>query len=220
MIRLDSDVQKDTTGHYNEIDFEELEMPWWEKGFMSAETARLEAFARCLFAPFFRWWAAITGFCSIVALYALPRDGVTVAPWALASLLLLFSLLLFLCATVVYQGWKVFSMHFGLPQYVGVKKHDQYHQGVAILLECLRPIQNGTLLELRRNVDGAECLAAVLEVVEANAKGQLQAQCIWFSPGHLKDLRQNKVESSALNISPSMSRRSLDEVRNSENLES
>ena len=173
---------------------------------------RLIAYLRLLLSSFFNWWwAAITGFVSIASFLAVPTNGLILPPLAVSTFLLILFALLFLVLTILYQGWLLFDARLTDVKYVGLctSEHDNYDAGLIFLLESPTPMSNGSVVELRRRVDGAECLVALLEIVESNANGHLQAQSIWKSPGHLRDLRSSKVQLADVIVCPIITRRAL-----------
>src|SRR4051794_21210347 len=65
-------------------------------------------FLQLLFGSFFRWWwAAITGVASILSYLSLPT-GLSVGRLGTAIAILLGGTMVFLCVTVVHQGWLLY----------------------------------------------------------------------------------------------------------------
>lgn len=175
--------------------------------------SRLAQYFGLLFSAFFKWWwAIITGVASVGSFLAVPESGVSLSPLVFGICVLMSFALVFLTLTTVYQGWRLFDQRLTSASYADVCAHDQYEGGLAYLLSSHIALSNGTLVELRRSHEGAESLLAVLEVVESNARGQLQAQAVWVSPGHLRDLRLNKIQRTDLTVSPVLSARTLSVV--------
>jgi len=171
---------------------------------------RVATYCKLLFSSFFSWWwAVLTGVASILSFLSLPLQGVTFSPLALSCCLLAVLLLVFLTLTTVYRGWMLFDRQLTSTQFSGVCANDEYPEGLVFLLNAPLPLPNGMLLELRRDYNGAEVVAAVLEVVESTASGQLQAQSVWMSPGHKRDLRLKKVQTTDLTVNPMLYRRTL-----------
>lgn len=171
-------------------------------------------FIRLIFSSFFRWWwAVITGFASIASWLFVSREGILLTPLMFSLLILLGLSLLFLVLSTVYQGWLIYQKHFTSPRIVGFPKGDFYGSDHVFLLESDTDIAQGTVIELKRFYDGVEVAIALVEIVEKNSKGQYQANPVWFSPGHLRDLRMGQFGYPELDAELSVKLRTLQKAK-------
>ena len=162
-----------------------------------AKKSAIWSFIRLIFGSFFRWWwVAITGSASIVGWSFLPATGISLSPLILGLLIFFGSALLFLTVTTVYQGWIIYQGNFESLSVSGFLANDCY--GGEHIVKLIGPddVALGTVVELSRFYNDAELPIALVEIVERNTLGEYQAKLIWFSPGHLNDLKTEKYACS------------------------
>ena len=71
----------------------------------------------------------------------------------------------------------------------------------------------GKIAQLKRTFsDGLEVPFAVIEFGDRNAAGQVLAEVIWISPGHLNDLRSNQFSSTDIVVDLFVNRKSVFEL--------
>lgn len=152
------------------------------------------------------------GLASILGFVWTANEGFTLnRPVFCLAILLIFGLL-FLTASTVYQGWRLYDCQFRNPRFCGIQRNDEYQTQYVFLLDSNHPLFPGMLLEVHRYRDGVEGLVGVLEVIEQNVKQQYQAIPLWLSPGHLRDLRTSQLSITDITVRPFISRRVLDKT--------
>ncbi len=170
-------------------------------------------FLGLLFSSFFApWWAAVTGFASIASFLSLPENGVTVSRFWLSTVILAALTLVFLVGSLIYRAWQFFQARFSSPRFLGIQRSDEYGDREVFLLDGQCPLAPGKLVELYRYDNNVQCLVAVLEVMDKNVRNQYQTHAVWTSPGHLRDLRTNRVAVADLSVHVQVSRRAFDEA--------
>ncbi|ADZ09356.1 hypothetical protein Metbo_1111 [Methanobacterium lacus] len=148
------------------------------------------------------YWMFITGIPSILGYVYIP-NGITLDRPSLAILTIIIFTLIFLCSWLIYQGWQVYHTSFAqndLPKIVDFLRSDNYGEEFVFLVENESNINSGKIAELRRYSHGVEVSFALIEFMEKNSKGQFQAKHIWFSPGHLRELKLNCFSVSEITV--------------------
>lgn len=79
-------------------------------------------------------------------------------------------------------------------------RSDNYGEEFVFLIESKQSINPGDVAELKRFSHGVEMSFALIEFMEKNSKGQYQATHIWFSPGHLRDLKLKNFSISEITV--------------------
>ena len=161
------------------------------------------SFLKLIFSSFFRWWwAAITGFASIVSLFLFPEEGILLNAFMFSLLILFGFSLIFLALSSVYQSWQIYQKYFMSMKIVGFLKSDIYGDEYVLLLESETDFNQGTVIELKRFDKEVEVAIALVEIIEKNSKEQYQASLIWISPGHLRDLKMGHIVYSEIKAEP------------------
>lgn len=144
--------------------------------------------------PFFRWWwAVITGVAGLIA-FAWTPDSVTVPQFGVLLAVVVNSGLLFLTATVLIEGWRLFSDRTRPFEIVSLQKDKNRDLGSDWVLVMRGPsgVDSGCLLQVNRRLhDGVEVPFAIVKVSGRNALGHHQGVPIWLSPGHLNDFKKH-----------------------------
>lgn len=147
---------------------------------------------------------AITGAASIVGGSFLPAAGIVLSPLLIGLLIFLGSALLFLTVTTVYQGWAIYQRIFERLSVSAILSSDCYDGEHVVKLNGPDDIEPGTIVELSRFYNDMELPIALVEIIERNTLGEYQARLIWFSPGHLNDLKTGKYSCSDINATCSI----------------
>jgi hypothetical protein len=168
-----------------------------------------DSFLGALFGSFFRWWwAVLTGFASILSWVYTP-DTLTLTRGQVASITLIGFFLLFFAVSTIYQGWKIFKRRTSVSTVVAFRQSENYEGEGVFLISNVQQTFRGKAAELRRTVDGLEVPFAVVEFVDFNAQGLCQANAIWISPNHLRELRTGRFVLSDVVVDPLMTYRTL-----------
>jgi hypothetical protein len=162
-------------------------------------------YVRALFTPFFRWWwAALTGFFTIVGSVAAFNDPIVVGPVLAAALVFLVFTLLFLVlsAVAVSYRWYCVSVHPDVVRVVPEKTGESAHPLTFVIRPGPEPLPVGSLLALFRTEPyGVEVCAAILEVKGERVDGDgFQAEPRWMSPSHKTDVQRGKVSVHDLRV--------------------
>lgn len=169
------------------------------------------SFLGLIFSSFFRWWwVAITGAASLASWLIIPPAGLPLSPLMSGILMFFGSALFFLTVTTVYQGWKIYQAGFKELQVAGFQRSDCYGGEYLFRLSGLIDLAQGTIIELRRFNDGVEVAVALVEIMEKNTDGEYQARLIWFSPGHLNQLRTGEYAYSDIIARPLVQLRTIE----------
>lgn len=168
-----------------------------------------ESFVRILFGSFFRWWwAVLTGFASILSWVYAPAT-VTLSRGQVASITLIALFLVFFAISTIYQGWRLFKSRMSASTVISFKQSDNYDGEGVFIIKGVEQSLRGKAAELRRMVDGLEVPFAVVEFVDFNAQGFCQANAVWISANHLRELRTGKFALSEVVVDPLMTYRTL-----------
>lgn len=171
--------------------------------------ASKDSFVEILFGSFFRWWwAVLTGFASILSWVYAPQ-GITLGRAQLASLTLLGLLLTFFALSTIFQGWRLFKNRLKPSTVVGFQRSDHYGGDFVFIIKGVHQSAQGKVAELRRTVNGVEVSFAIVEFIDFNSDGHYQANPVWISPNHLRELRTGKFAFSEVVVDPLISYRTL-----------
>lgn len=169
------------------------------------------SFLGLIFSSFFRWWwVAITGAASLASWLIIPPTGLPLSPLMSGVLMFFVSALLFLTLTTVYQGWMIYQTGFQELRVTAFKRSDCYDGEYLFCLSGLIEVAQGTIIELRRFNDGVELAVALVEIMERNSEGEYQARLIWFSPGHLNQLKTGEYAYADLIAKPLVQLRTIE----------
>lgn len=170
-----------------------------------------------LLRPFFRWWwAVLTGTASILGLILTPDSGITISrPTMLIGILLLLAFV-FLGLSTATQGWALyFRKHrpirvLSVQKVLSEQKAVQPHTDLLFVIDGFLKGGGGTLLDVRRALEGAETPFCIVKVTTVTEDGHFQATPIWASPGHLRAFRKNEFGVRDLRVTQSLT---YDQVR-------
>jgi hypothetical protein len=166
-------------------------------------------FLSLVFGSFFRWWwAVVTGVLSLLSWVFVPQ-GVELSRVAVTTLTVVWLALFFLCVSVSYQSWLLYRDRWTSAEVLGCLASDSYGGEFVFLIKVEGPIGRGELAELRRYVSGVEVPIALVELMERNSRGQVQARPVWLSPGHLRDLRMGTFLATDLAVDRKIQLRTL-----------
>lgn len=175
-----------------------------------------KGFADLLFGSFFRWWwAVITGVASILGL-ALISDSIRIGRGLLTVLILFGSALLFLCISMLHQGWSLYRNRLVAPKLLRFHELEKPGAQFVCLVDSVPDEAQGKIAQLKRTINGVEVPFAVIEFADRNADGHVHAGIIWISPGHLKDLQSNQFALADVVVDLFMNRNSALEWAKSE----
>lgn len=161
-----------------------------------------------LLGPFFRWWwAAVTGVIGLIA-FAWTPASVEVSKPILLLILLLASALLFLSATVVTQGWKLYSERsiFRVVSLTRVEEGDFDCEWI-LIFEGPPGIQVDWILQVDRKFDdGRIAPFAIIKVLAQTSECTYQAASVWLKSGFINDFQNHRfsVRNLAISAHPSM----------------
>ena len=168
-----------------------------------------ESFLGTLFGSFFRWWwAVLTGFASILSWVYSP-ESITLTRGEVASITLIGLLLMFFAVSTIYQGWRIFRDRRSVSTVIAFRQSENYVGEGVFIIRNVHQSFRGKAAELRRTVDGLEVPFAVVEFVDFNAQGLCQANAVWISANHLRELRTGKFVLSDVVVDPVMTYRTL-----------
>lgn len=139
------------------------------------------------------YWIFITGIATLIAYLFAPSD-LNLDRTSFAMLIVLGSTLSFLCVWLFIQGRSFYQKSLienDSPKVIDFLRSDNYGEEFVFIIESKTNINPGEIAELKRFSHGVEVSFALIEFMEKNSKGQFQAKHIWFSPGHLRDLKLN-----------------------------
>ena len=139
--------------------------------------------------------------------------GISLSPLILGLLIFFGSALFFLTVTTVYRGWIIYQGNFESLSVSGLLANDCYDGEHIVKLIGPDDIVPGTLVELSRFYNDTELPIALVEVVERNTLGEYQAKLIWFSPGHLNDLKMGKYTYSDITAKCSVCWRTVEKAK-------
>lgn len=172
-----------------------------------------KGFIEALLGSFFRWWwAVLTGFASILSWVYAP-DGFTLTRMQVTSLTLFGLMLIFFVASTIYQGWRLYRNRLGASTVIGFQKSDNYGGEFVFIIEGVGRAAQGKVAELKRPINGVEVPFAIVEFIDVNARGNFQANPVWISPNHLRELRTGKFVFSDIVVDPLISLRTLQSAR-------
>ncbi|MCZ3364406.1 MULTISPECIES: hypothetical protein [Methanobacterium] len=172
-------------------------------------------FISLLLDSFFRWWwALITGLASLISLFILP-DNIMINQAYFSILIIIISVLLFLCASTLYQGLSLYQNRLSAPKVIGSLNSKIYGGDIVFLIESSSIIIPGKIAEFRRFHNGVEVSFALVEFMEENSKGQLQAKPLWISPAHLHDFKLQKFSTSDITVDLLIQSRTLSDAKDS-----
>jgi hypothetical protein len=155
-------------------------------------------FLGLLFGSFFRWWwAVLTGIASIFSFVFTP-ENITLSRLQFTIFILIGSVLIFFTASTVYQGYMIFKNYGQHPVVIDFLKSDSYGGEFIFIINGVNNSAHGKIVELRRISNGVEVPFAIVEIMGINSKGLHQANPIWISSGHLRDLRTGKFSISEI----------------------
>lgn len=161
------------------------------------------AYIGWLFGPFFRWWWAVaTGLASVLAFVWTPPAGVQLG----RSTILIFAFggltLLFLTLAAIVQAWRLFAERYRAFEVVAILKSEEFASGWAFVLRGHLQDSTDVLVEIRRPLDDVEVPFAIVRVSGHTSQGLIQADPIWISAGHLRDLKASRFSASSLIARP------------------
>ncbi len=152
------------------------------------KTSSLGDFLSLLFGSFFRWWWAVTtGVASILSYLSVPSEGVKLGRLGFAVAVLIGSAALFMCATVVYQGWSLFRGNWHRLNVLRWHKSTSLGAEFAFLIDDRGLATSGTVAELRRFHENIEVAFGLVEFVERDSNERMQAREVWLEPAHVRD---------------------------------
>lgn len=168
-----------------------------------------DSFLGILFGSFFRWWwAVLTGFASILSWIYVPAS-VTLSRGQITSAILLGLILMFFALSTIFQGWRLFKNRITASTVVGFQKSDNYGGEFVFIIKGVHQSAKGKVAELKRTVDGVEVPFAIVEFVDLNSQGYYQANPVWISSNHLRELRTGKFAISQVVVDPLITYRTL-----------
>lgn len=175
-----------------------------------------ESFIKLLFGSFFRWWwTAVTGVATLLSFFAIP-NGIVIGRTVTALLIFSALTLLFLTISTVYQGWSLYKSRVSPPVFLRFHELEKFGKDLVCLVDGVPKEAEGKIAQLKREVStGLEVPFAVIEFGERNADGQVLAEVVWISPGHLSDLRSNQFSASDVIVDLFVNRKSMFELTQS-----
>jgi hypothetical protein len=164
--------------------------------------------------PFFRtWWAVITGFASILALYITRDSHFTIGGASIASLILVGSILLFLVLSVTSQGWKLFTAQSTGLHVVSFEKSREVPEGWLLIIGGNAEMTVGTVVDIHKRTPAGEVPLAFFEVSGRNSDGRYQATPIGrINPSHIREHSAGGLRPSDLVVRTSVEIKRMKEV--------
>lgn len=148
------------------------------------------------------WWGAATFAIEVIGL-ALPTQIISFNKIWLLPLLFIVSLSLFIGVTVLYKGWNLYSKAY---EGINVAQIIKIENEQVFLLKGLRNICLGSILEIRRVIEGVNIPIGFIELTNQNDNGMVQAKPIWIMPGHLRDIETHSLSAESLLVSQNLSK--------------
>jgi len=171
-------------------------------------------FVAYLTKPFFRtWWAVITGFASILALYVTRDSHFTIDGPGVASLILLGSILLFLVLSVTSQGWKLFRGQSAGLHVLSFEKSRDVAEGWLLIIGGNAEVIVGTVVDIYKRTPAGEVPLAFFEISGRNSDGRYQATPIGrINPSHIREHSAGGLRPSDLVVRTSVEIKRMKEV--------
>lgn len=159
-------------------------------------------FSGFLFNSFFKWWwAAITGLASLLSWIVLPNNDIIIKKVWISVLIIIISILLFLCISTILQSWKLFTGEYTKKIKVdGLLRSDETDKKHIFLLNGASGITIGSLMEVYGFRNQLEVPVALIEVEHCRDDGITQANALWISPIHLLDIKKGNFLTSSLKV--------------------
>ena len=157
-----------------------------------------------LLRPFFRaWWAAITGFASVLALFLARESTIAVGgPGIAIAVLLLFSLS-FVILAAVSQGWVLYKSQAQTMRVISFEKTKEVAGGWVLIVEAQADIGIGATLDIHKRSGVAEVPLALVEIVGRNSDGAYQARTIGkINPVHIREHANGGLRPTDLVVRP------------------
>lgn len=160
-------------------------------------------YAKTVLSPFFKWWwALITGVATFTG-YILTSDaGLKIDRVSMLFLILVFFILIFLTFSVFIQGWQVFRDQSNEVKLVNIQKNNDLGGEFVFIFSSFKPIENGTLINIKRRLGDIEVPFAIVEIISMNKNGNPQGKEVSIKPAHLRDFKNGKCSIIDLTASP------------------
>lgn len=157
-----------------------------------------------LFRPFFRaWWAALTGFASVLALFLARDTSINVGGATVSIVVLVAFTASFVLVSVVAQSWALFQNSAASLQVRSFDKSKELAEGWVLVIEASAELTVGTVLDVYRRAGLAEVPLALVQVVSRNSNGAYQAAPIGkINPVHIREHANGGLRPSDLIVRP------------------
>ena len=167
-----------------------------------------------LFRPFFRaWWAALTGFASVLALFLARESTVEVGGTIIALAVLLAFTILFVLLSVLTQGWALFQQGWVSLRVSSFDRSKELSEGWVLVIEASTELSVGTVLDVYRRSGLAEVPLALVRIVSRNSSGAFQATPIGkINPVHIREHANGGLRPGDLVVRPYLDLSRLREV--------
>ena len=172
------------------------------------------SYLRYLTRPFFRaWWAALTGFASVLALYLTRDSGVTIGPVAVATLILLSFTLVFLVVAVISQGWRLDSAPPKTLRVTAFEQSRDMEGGWLLLIEGDVDLNVGAIVDVHKRAGVGEVPLALFRVESKRSDGAYQATPIGrINPVHIREHTAGGLRTGDLVVKPFVEFRRILEI--------
>lgn len=164
--------------------------------------------------PFFKaWWAVITGFASLLALYIARDSRITIGGAGIATMILLLFTIAFVVLSVAAQGWKLYAGQGTALHVVSFEKSRDVQQGWLLLIDGSTDLDTGAVIDVHKRTAAGEVPLALFEIVGTNSRGQRQATPIGrINPTHIREHSAGGLRSTDLVVKTSIEMRRMREV--------
>jgi hypothetical protein len=168
-----------------------------------------------MFRPFFRaWWASLTGFASVLALYLARDSRIEIGGAAIASITLLFFSLVFVILSVVTQGWELYQSRTGGLRVKSVEKSKEVTEGWILILETSATLSVGAVVDIHKRSGVTEVPLALVQITGRNSDGAYQATPIGkINPAHIREHSAGGLRPTDLVVRPFVEFQRFREVR-------
>jgi hypothetical protein len=160
-------------------------------------------YTKTVLSPFFKWWwALITGIATFAGYVLTSDSGVNVGRISILFGILIFFILIFLSVSVFIQGWQVFKNQNTEVKLVNIQKNSDLGGEFVFIFSSFKPLENGTLINIKRQLGDIEVPFAVVEIISMNKNGNPQGKEFSIKPAHLRDFNNGKCSIVDLTASP------------------
>ncbi len=159
-----------------------------------------KGFASSVLGNFFSWWwAALTGFFTLLSWGCTPTEVRLSKGWVVA-LTFVGSAIVFLFLCTLRACWLLYRGGITTGCVTAVKRSSDDRSPTVFLVEGAPQSAAGTIAEVRGFRNGLEVAFALVELKDRNSRGQYQAHPLWIAPGPFNELARGEVPVTELRL--------------------